>query len=91
MVPLKPADTGLKIPHMGWNDLRIERPDHPVLAGISQGEHAYFVHSYLFACTDPTTELAAVDYGGPVAAVIGRDNLVGTSSIRKKARPRACA
>ena len=52
VVPLNPADTSLKIPHMGWNDLQIERPDHPVLAGIPQGEHAYFVHSYRFACTE---------------------------------------
>ena len=86
VVPLDPADTSLKIPHMGWNDLRIERPDHPVLAGIPQGEHAYFVHSYRFACTDPTTELAAVDYGGPVAAVIGRDNLVGTQFHPEKSQ-----
>ena len=52
VVPLEPADTSLKIPHMGWNELHIERPDHPVLAGIPQGEHAYFVHSYRFACTE---------------------------------------
>ena len=86
VVPLNPTDTSLKIPHMGWNDLRIERPDHPVLAGIPQGEHAYFVHSYRFACTDPATELAAVDYGGPVAAVIGRDNLVGTQFHPEKSQ-----
>jgi imidazole glycerol-phosphate synthase subunit HisH len=86
VVPLNPTDTSLKIPHMGWNDLRIERPDHPVLAGIPQGEHAYFVHSYRFACTDPKTELAAVDYGGPVAAVIGRDNLVGTQFHPEKSQ-----
>ena len=85
VVPLEPADTSLKIPHMGWNDLQIERPDHPVLAGIPQGEHAYFVHSYHFACTS-RYRLATVDYGGPVAAVIGRDNLVGTQFHPEKSQ-----
>jgi imidazole glycerol-phosphate synthase subunit HisH len=86
VVLLNPADTSLKIPHMGWNDLQIERPDHPVLAGIPQGEHAYFVHSYRFACIERANELATVDYGGPVTAVIGRDNLVGTQFHPEKSQ-----
>jgi glutamine amidotransferase len=86
VVPLEPADTALKIPHMGWNDLRIERPEHPALAGLHDGDHAYFVHSYRFSCADPATELASVDYGGPVAAVIGRDNLVGTQFHPEKSQ-----
>ena len=57
-----------------------------MLAGIPQGEHAYFVHSYRFACTERVTELATVDYGGPVAAVIGRDNLVGTQFHPEKSQ-----
>jgi len=86
VVPIAPSDATLKIPHMGWNDLHIERPDHPVLDGIHEGEHAYFVHSFRFACTDPANELACVDYGGPVAAVIGRDNLVGTQFHPEKSQ-----
>lgn len=67
---------GLKVPHMGWNDLQVLAP-HPVLQGIATGDHAYFVHSWQFRVTDPAHLLASVDYGGPVTAVVGRDNIVG--------------
>lgn len=67
---------GLKVPHMGWNDLQILTP-HPVLEGIQTGDHAYFVHSWQFQVSDPAHLLAHVDYGGPVTAVVGRDNIVG--------------
>jgi glutamine amidotransferase len=70
------ASPGLKVPHMGWNDLVIDRP-HPVLDGISTGDHAYFVHSWQFQVADPAHLLAHVDYGGAVTAVVGRDNIVG--------------
>ncbi len=71
-----PADPALKVPHMGWNDLRIHRP-HPVLAGVAQGAHAYFVHSWQFNVARAQDLVASVDHGGPVAAVVARDNIVG--------------
>ncbi len=77
VVALRPDDEALKIPHMGWNELAITVP-HPVLAGLERGAHAYFVHSYHLRCANRRHVLAVTDYGGPVAAVIGRDNLVGT-------------
>jgi len=83
---LAPADRALKIPHMGWNELRIRAPDHPVLAGIADGDHAYFVHSYHLAATDPDTVLATTDYGGTVTAIVGRDNLVGTQFHPEKSQ-----
>ena len=67
---------GLKVPHMGWNDLAILRP-HPVLEGVATGDHAYFLHSWQFRVTDPADLLATADYGGPVTAVVGRGNIVG--------------
>ena len=73
---ISPADSALKVPHMGWNDLVIDQP-HPVLEGIKSGKHAYFVHSYQFDVVDSTDLLAHVDYGGPVTAIVGRDNIVG--------------
>ncbi|WP_448192137.1 imidazole glycerol phosphate synthase subunit HisH [Azospirillum sp. sgz301742] len=85
VVALEPSDPMLKIPHMGWNELEIVRP-HPVLAGLPSGAHAYFVHSYHFRCADPANELARVAYGGPVTAVIGRDNLVGTQFHPEKSQ-----
>ena len=79
------AAPGLKVPHMGWNDLVIDRP-HPVLEGIATGDHAYFVHSWQFQVADPAHLLAHVDYGGAVTAVVGRDNIVGTQFHPEKSQ-----
>lgn len=76
VIRIAPSDRRLKVPHMGWNDLVIDHP-HPVLAGVRTGDHAYFVHSYHFQVANPAQRLAHVDYGGPVTAVIGTDNMVG--------------
>ena len=75
----------LKVPHMGWNDLRV-RARHPVLAGIDAGDHAYFVHSFTLACGRPGDVLAEVEYGEPLAAVVGRDNIVGTQFHPEKSQ-----
>ncbi|WPY93055.1 imidazole glycerol phosphate synthase subunit HisH [Limimaricola variabilis] len=85
IVRIEPSDPKLKVPHMGWNDLVIDRP-HPVLEGISTGDHAYFVHSWQFRPTDPDTLLAHVDYGGAVTAVVGRDNVVGAQFHPEKSQ-----
>ncbi|WP_321394501.1 imidazole glycerol phosphate synthase subunit HisH [Emcibacter sp.] len=83
-----PEDSGLKIPHMGWNELYFsERAgNHPVLGGLNNRDHAYFVHSYYFRPTDPETVLASVDYGGPVTAIVGRDNIIGTQFHPEKSQ-----
>lgn len=73
---ITPADRSLKVPHMGWNDLVVDQP-HPVLDGIETGDHAYFVHSYHMAVTNPAQRLAHVDYAGDVTAIIGRDTMLG--------------
>ncbi len=83
---LAPADPGLKIPHMGWNDLEIANGSHALLRGLHQGAHTYFVHSYVFRPDDPSCVLASVDYGGPVTAVVGRDNLLGTQFHPEKSQ-----
>lgn len=85
IVRIEPSDPKLKVPHMGWNDLVIDRP-HPVLEGISTGDHAYFVHSWQFRPTDPDTLLAHVDYGGAVTAVVGRDNVLGAQFHPEKSQ-----
>jgi len=82
---IAPADPSLKIPHMGWNDLVIDRP-HPVLEGISTGDHAYFVHSYQMEMADRSQLLAHCDYAGPVTAIVGRDTLVGTQFHPEKSQ-----
>jgi glutamine amidotransferase len=86
VVALDPADRTLRIPQMGWNDLRLKAPDHPVLEATRAGDHAYFVHSYHFVAERPEDVLAEVEYGGPVAAMIGRDNLVGVQFHPEKSQ-----
>jgi imidazole glycerol-phosphate synthase subunit HisH len=86
VAPLDPADPNLKIPHMGWNELIVTDRGHPVLAGIESGQHAYFVHSYAFRPADNESVLATVDYGGPVAALVGRDNMIGTQFHPEKSQ-----
>jgi glutamine amidotransferase len=71
---------------MGWNALVLDRVGHPVLRGVRDGDHAYFVHSYCFHSADPADLIAHVDYGGAVAAVIGRDNLVGAQFHPEKSQ-----
>src|SRR6266852_3092578 len=86
VVAITPADPALKIPHMGWNDLAPQAKPHPVLEGIAAGEHAYFVHSYRFACRERRDVLATVDYAGEIVAAVGRDNLVGTQFHPEKSQ-----
>lgn len=85
VVRIDPTDKGLKVPHMGWNDLVIDHP-HPVLTGIETGQHAYFVHSYHFRVTNPAERLAHCDYGGDITAIVGRDNIVGTQFHPEKSQ-----
>jgi imidazole glycerol-phosphate synthase subunit HisH len=83
-----PADPALKIPHMGWNTLDVKAA-HPLLAGIPTGAaglHAYFVHSYHFVPQDPAVVVAATDYGGPVTALIAKDNVAGTQFHPEKSQ-----
>jgi glutamine amidotransferase len=86
VLALEPSDETLKVPHMGWNELELNNEDHPVLDGLSDRPHVYFVHSYHFACDSPVDVLATVDYGGPITAVVGRDNMVGTQFHPEKSQ-----
>jgi imidazole glycerol-phosphate synthase subunit HisH len=84
---ITPADPDLKIPHMGWNTLN-EHRNHPLFDGIplgGDGLHGYFVHSYHLK-TSPDCLVADADYGGPVTAVVGRDNYVGTQFHPEKSQ-----
>ena len=71
-------DTDLKVPHMGWNELSVER-DHPIVDGVD-GEYAYFVHSYYADPDDPGATVATTDYGTDFPAVIANEagNVFGT-------------
>lgn len=86
VTPLEPVDKTLKIPHMGWNELSIVADRHPVLAGMSTGAHAYFVHSLAFRCESDDAMMASVEYGGRLTAMVGRDNIVGTQFHPEKSQ-----
>jgi glutamine amidotransferase len=85
---IAPADAALKIPHMGWNTLAPKRA-HALLDGIALGPdglHAYFVHSYQLQPTNKADLVAEADYGGPVTAMVARDNLAGTQFHPEKSQ-----
>ena len=85
---ITPSDPALKIPHMGWNTLNVMRP-HPMLAGLTlgpQGRHAYFVHSYELKPEQRANLVANADYGGPVTAIVARDNIFGTQFHPEKSQ-----
>ncbi|GMV60865.1 MAG: imidazole glycerol phosphate synthase subunit HisH [Parvibaculum sp.] len=84
VVKIEPSDPLLKIPHMGWNELEVVN-GHPLLEDMP-ATHAYFVHSYAFAVSDPAVLAARVDYGGPVTAMVAKDNLVGTQFHPEKSQ-----
>jgi glutamine amidotransferase len=85
VVRIEPGKDHLKIPHMGWNELTDLKP-HALLEGIAPRAHAYFVHSYQLAASKPETVLALTDYGGPITAIVGRDNLAGTQFHPEKSQ-----
>ena len=85
VVAIEPGDTVLKIPHMGWNEIE-PRAAHPLLDGLEAGAHGYFVHGYHFRLADSAALVAVTDYGGPLTAMVGRDNLVGTQFHPEKSQ-----
>ncbi len=76
----------LNIPHMGWNSLRFEQPNHPVLKYIEPGDYVYFVHSY-YAVNTAATLVADTDYDVSVPAITAKDNVVGMQFHPEKSGP----
>lgn len=85
---ITPFDPDLKIPHMGWNTLSMLKT-HPLLEDIPLGPdglNAYFVHSYELKTAQKSDLVAQADYGGPLTAIVGRDNMVGTQFHPEKSQ-----
>ena len=88
VVEMTPTDPSLKIPQIGWNTIHVKH-EHPLLADIPTGDkglHAYFVHSYHLAATRVDQLVATTDYGGPVTAIVARDNMAGTQFHPEKSQ-----
>jgi len=80
-----PTTLPYKVPHMGWNQLDVQRPT-PLLAGIPADTSVYFVHSYYCVPADSADVVATVDYGIPFTAVVQRDNLFGVQFHPEKSQ-----
>ncbi|MFK7697454.1 imidazole glycerol phosphate synthase subunit HisH [Paenibacillus sp. HJGM_3] len=75
-----------KVPHMGWNKLQFEQPQHPLFSGLEEG-HVYFVHSYHVKPEQPSDLLATTDYYQPVTAIVGRGQVFGMQFHPEKSGP----
>lgn len=85
---VEPGDPVLKVPHMGWNTMT-GRSRHKLLDGIalgSEGWHAYFLHGFHLVAERKEDVIAVADYGGPVTAIVGRDNIAGTQFHPEKSQ-----
>jgi len=77
---------GLKVPHMGWNQLKTARQDCPLLKGVQDNSYVYFCHSYYPAPADKNEVAASTDYGADFASVVWRDNVYGVQFHPEKSQ-----
>jgi glutamine amidotransferase len=85
---IEPSDPSLKIPHMGWNTLKLVR-DHALFEGIPTGDaclNAYFVHSYHLVPSRADALVATTDYAGPITALVAKDNVAGSQFHPEKSQ-----
>ncbi|MGZ8417743.1 MAG: imidazole glycerol phosphate synthase subunit HisH, partial [Methyloceanibacter sp.] len=85
---IEPSDPSLKIPHMGWNTLKLAR-EHALFEGIPTGEsglNAYFVHSYHLVPARAEALVATTDYAGPITAFVAKDNVAGSQFHPEKSQ-----
>ena len=81
-----PERPGLKVPHMGWNTLRLTRPECPLFADLPPDPAVYFVHSYHPAPADPGVTAAEADYPDGFTAVVRRENVYATQFHPEKSQ-----
>jgi imidazole glycerol-phosphate synthase subunit HisH len=80
-----PDNLGLKVPHMGWNEIQPRR-ENALTAGLQPCSYTYFVHSYYCEPANPADVLLTVDYGLPVTAAVQRDNIYGVQFHPEKSQ-----
>ena len=71
------ATPSLRVPHIGWDNIRWQMPNHPLSRNLLEGSRFYFVHSYCVICESPGNSLATCTYGEEFSAAIARDNIAG--------------
>ena len=85
---IEPSDAALKIPHMGWNTLKLAR-EHALFEGIPTGDrglNAYFVHSYHLVPAREDALVATTDYAGPITAFVAKNNVAGSQFHPEKSQ-----
>jgi len=85
VVRMTPADSSLKIPHMGWNGLTLLR-EHALFADIGTGDDVYFVHSYAMKVANASDVVATTEYGDTVTAAVARGNIAGVQFHPEKSQ-----
>lgn len=83
---IAPADSALRIPHMGWNRLHLTTHHSALTSHVHEGEFVYFVHSFAATQCNPKEVIATVDYGGEIVALIGRENIWGAQFHPEKSQ-----
>lgn len=81
-----PREQGLKVPHMGWNQIVIDKPGAPLLKDIPSEAYFYFVHSYYVKPTQPEIAWLSCDYGQRFCAAVWQDNLFATQFHPEKSQ-----
>jgi glutamine amidotransferase len=79
-------ESELKVPHMGWNSIKIQKPDNPLLKGVPDGSFVYFVHSYYVAPEDRSIVATATDYGIEFTSMVWSGNLFATQFHPEKSQ-----
>lgn len=82
---IEPSDARLKVPHMGWNELKLTRA-HPVTAGLEAGAHAYFLHSYHLVPKAEAAVIGEAEHGGRIVAIVADGTVVGTQFHPEKSQ-----
>ena len=80
------ASNGLKVPHMGWNQLRIRKQNCPLLQGVADGSHVYFVHSYYCRPEDAAVVCGTTEYGIEFCSMLWADNVYATQFHPEKSQ-----
>ncbi len=78
--------SGIKVPHMGWNQIRVDKPLCPILKGIPDNSYVYFCHSYYPQPKDRENAAATTDYGIEFASVVWQDNIFGVQFHPEKSQ-----
>ncbi|MFN6203232.1 MAG: imidazole glycerol phosphate synthase subunit HisH [Acidobacteriota bacterium] len=77
---------GLHVPHIGWNQVHLRRPDHPVLSHLPDNSFFYFVHSYYVEPTDPACIIGETEYGIRYASICGQGSVLGVQFHPEKSQ-----